>query len=65
MYSSWSLGGQSVAEIRGTNKSAETCGAPHRVVGEAWDTLYSLLLRSVGHRIECLVRRGALCIACY
>ena len=41
----------SEAEILNTNKSAETCGASHTVVSEAWDTLYSLLMRSVGHPI--------------
>jgi len=50
-YSSWSFGGESEAEIRGTNKSAETCGAPLTVVSETWDTLYSFLMRSVGHLI--------------
>jgi hypothetical protein len=47
----WSLGGESEAEIRGTNKSAETCVAPHTVVSETWDTLYRLLMRFVGHLI--------------
>jgi len=39
--------------------------APHRVVCETLDTLYRLLLRSVEHRVELLVGRGTLFIACY
>ena len=57
------MGGASEVEMLGTNKGAETCGVPHRVVSETWDTVYSLLMRYVGHRIELLVRRGTQCIA--
>ena len=39
-------------EIGGTSKSAEMCGTMHTVVSEKWDTLYSLLMRSVGHHIH-------------
>jgi len=37
----------------------EFCG--HRIfVSETWDTVYSLLVRSVGHHIQLLVRPGTL-----
>jgi hypothetical protein len=35
----------------GVQIRVQRCGAPETVVSETWDTVYSLLMRSVEHRI--------------